>query len=76
MVCDDVKRVAYFFLDGALGENKKKEFEKHLSDCPGCDDRVSFHRRVRRFVVKRLKKISAPSRLRERIQHQFQGLRS
>lgn len=76
MVCDDVKRVAYFFLDGTLGPEKKQELERHLGDCPGCDDRITFHRRVRSFISTRLRRLTAPDGLRERITEQFSALRS
>ena len=30
MLCRDVKRVVYFFLDGSLGERKKQDLNSHL----------------------------------------------
>ena len=54
MLCDDVKRVVYFFLDGSLGEQKQHDFKIHLSICPDCEQRVSIHRRLRAFIRKRL----------------------
>lgn len=73
MVCDDVRRVAYFFLDGALGDSKRVDFERHLSDCPDCDNRVRFHEQIRRFLRKRLARVNAPARLRERVGSVLQG---
>jgi mycothiol system anti-sigma-R factor len=77
MICDDVKRVAYFFLDGNLGENKQNDFKTHVSICPDCEQRVSIHRRLRLFICKRLGRgDSAPQRLRQRLARSFRALRS
>jgi len=74
MICDDVKRVAYFFLDGNLGENKQTDFNSHVSICLDCEQRVSIHRRLRIFIVKRLGRDSAPQRLRQRLSRSFRAL--
>jgi mycothiol system anti-sigma-R factor len=68
MVCDDVKRVAYFFLDGQLGQEREQAFSYHLKNCRGCDDLVAIHRRLRAFFRRRLKLDLAPLSLRERLQ--------
>jgi anti-sigma factor (TIGR02949 family) len=67
MLCDDVKRVIYFFLDGSLGEQKRQSFEIHLSDCPDCETRVFIQRRLRVFLRKRLTPVAAPETLRIRV---------
>ncbi len=76
MICDDVKRVAYFFLDGNLGEQKQNDFKIHVSICPDCEQRVSIHRRLRIFISKRLSRDSAPPSLRQRLLRSFRALRS
>jgi mycothiol system anti-sigma-R factor len=76
MICDDVKRVAYFFLDGNLGERKQTDFKTHVSLCPECEQRVSIHRRLRLFITKRLGRASAPQSLRQRLSRSFRALRS
>ena len=76
MICDDVKRVAYFFLDGNLGERKQIDFKIHVSICPECEQRVSIHRRLRLFICKRLSRDSAPQRLRQRLARSFRALTS
>jgi mycothiol system anti-sigma-R factor len=76
MICDDVKRVAYFFLDGNLGERKQTDFNSHVSICPECEQRVSIHRRLRLFISKRLERDSAPQRLRQRLSRSFRALSS
>jgi len=67
MICDDVKRVAYFFLDGALGEQRRKAVSSHLDLCDECKARTTIHRRLRVFVQARLTRLEAPSRLRQRL---------
>lgn len=67
MVCDDVRRFAYFFLDGQLEATKQGDLEGHLSACPDCGSRVTIHRRLRAFLRARLRAIPAPPRLRARL---------
>ena len=67
MICDEVKRFAYFFLDGTLGKNRQKAISKHLGLCPDCEARTTIHRRIRLFLKKRLARLTAPSRLRQRL---------
>lgn len=67
MICDEVKRIAYFFLDGTLGEKRQKAISSHLNLCPECEARTTIHRRIRHFLKKRLARLSAPSRLRQRL---------
>lgn len=67
MLCDDVKRVMYFFLDGSLGDSKRQTIEIHLHDCPDCEVRIIVHRKLRSFLRKRLSPITAPDTLRIRL---------
>lgn len=67
MLCDDVKRVIYFFLDGSLGDSKRQTLEIHLHDCPDCETRVTIQRRLRGFFRKRLAPVTAPETLRIRV---------
>ena len=67
MLCDDVKRVVYFFLDESLGSQKKHDIEIHLSNCPDCEIRVVVQRRLRLFVRERLSPMNAPDHLRTRL---------
>lgn len=73
MLCDDVKRVIYFFLDDSLGDSKKQHFEIHISNCPDCTVRIVIQRRLRGFIRKRLAGLHAPENLRVRV---VQSLRS
>lgn len=76
MICDDVKRIAYFFLDGQVAERKQQDIQGHLNACPSCDGRLTFHRRMREFLRRRLRRLAAPGALRERIQTALQSSRS
>jgi len=67
MLCDDVKRVMYFFLDGSLGDSKRQNVEIHLHDCPDCEVHIIVHRKMRSFLRKRLSPLSAPDTLRVRV---------
>jgi mycothiol system anti-sigma-R factor len=67
MLCNDVKRVVYFFLDGSLGSSKKQALEIHLKDCPDCEIRITVHRKLRSFVKTRLIRVTAPDTLRVRV---------
>ena len=67
MLCREVKRVVYFFLDGTLDDKRKRDFNKHLELCPDCDKRTTISRRIRKFIKKRLARMSAPARLKQRL---------
>jgi anti-sigma factor (TIGR02949 family) len=67
MLCDDIKRVVYFFLDGTLDEKRKQDFNEHLHLCPECDARTRIHLRIRVFLHKRLQRVCAPARLKQRL---------
>jgi mycothiol system anti-sigma-R factor len=67
MLCDEVKRVMYFFLDGSLGDSKRQTVEIHLHDCPDCEVRITVHRKLRSFLRRRLSPKPAPDTLRIRL---------
>ena len=67
MVCDDVRRVVYFFLDGSLGQQKLMEFETHIEICRDCDDRTKLNRRLRAFIRRRLSPVTAPETFKVRL---------
>ncbi len=74
MLCDDVKRAVYFYLDGALDDRRNDDFRTHLDDCPGCDQRMMVHRRVREFVRHRLSQIAAPERFKVRLTRSLRAM--
>jgi anti-sigma factor (TIGR02949 family) len=67
MVCDDVQRVVYFFLDGELTESQARNLGDHFSLCPNCEERLLIQQRLRIFIRKRLPQRPAPVSLRDRI---------
>jgi mycothiol system anti-sigma-R factor len=67
MLCEDVRRVVYFFLDDSLSSRKRQDIEIHLSDCHGCETRISIQRRLRSFLRSRLSPQPAPEHLRIRV---------
>jgi mycothiol system anti-sigma-R factor len=73
MLCDDVKRVVYFFLDGSLGDRKKVDLEIHVSNCPDCEIRIIIQRKLRKFVRQRLSPVTAPPTLRSRLSQSLRG---
>lgn len=74
MLCDDVKRVVYFFLDGSLGDSKKKELHSHLTLCPDCEARTKISGRLRNFFKKRMARVSAPARFKKRLARTLRAL--
>lgn len=75
MLCDDVRRTIYFFLDGSLAETKQRDFKTHLDLCPDCDKRTKVQLRIRRFVLSRLHPQPAPERLKTRLARSLRAFR-
>ncbi len=63
MFCDEVKRIAYTFLDGTLADSQSSEIQTHLKACQHCDERFVIHRRFRHFLKGRLSARHAPDTL-------------
>lgn len=76
MVCDDVRRVIYFFLDGQLGEKKQQDLNSHLHLCPDCEQRTLIQQRLRSFVRKRLPPYDAPAHLKQRLTRAVRAFRA
>jgi len=74
MLCKDVKRVVYFFLDGSLAEGRKKDVSSHLNLCPDCEARTRISGRLRNFFRRRMQRMSAPARLRQRLSRALRAL--
>ena len=73
MLCDDVRRAVYFFLDGALNESRQQELRVHLTVCRDCDHRTTVQKRLRNFVQRRLSRIGAPEHLKKRLQRSLRA---
>ena len=74
MLCDDVKRVVYFFLDGSLGDVKQRDFKMHLSNCRDCDERTTIQKKLRAFIRRRLGRQSAPDHLKIRLSRSIRAI--
>ena len=74
MLCKDVKRVVYFFLDGSLGANKKKDVDSHLNLCPDCEARTKISGRLRNFFRKRMARIAASERFKTRLERTLRAV--
>ena len=78
MLCRDVKRAVYFFLDDSLGEGSRNDFNSHLKLCPECEARTRVHERLRTFVRDRMARLNveAPQRLKTRLQRSIRAFRN
>ena len=78
MICRDVKRVVYFFLDGSLGEEKRKDFKSHLNLCPDCERRMRIQERLRNFMKSRFARLAttAPDRFKTRLTRSMRAFRA
>lgn len=74
MLCDDVKRVVYFFLDGSLPSHKHRDIEIHISNCPDCEVRVVVHKKLRTFFRSRITPVAAPAHLRVRLNRSIRAV--
>jgi hypothetical protein len=74
MICEDVKRVIYFFLDGSLGDGKKQDFSTHLNLCPDCEARTRLSGRLRNFFRRRLAKVTASARFKQRLERSLRAV--
>ena len=78
MLCRDVKRVVYFFLDGSLGERKKQDFDSHLRLCPDCESRNKLARKLLEVLRRRVERINVtpPDRLKMRLTRSIRAFRT
>ena len=78
MLCRDVRRVLYFFLDGSLGEKKRQDFKSHVSLCPDCDRRMRIQSALRSFLQLRFARLygTAPERLKRRLTRSIRAFRT
>jgi mycothiol system anti-sigma-R factor len=78
MICREVKRVVYFFLDGSLGDSQRRDVSSHLKLCPDCETRLRIQTRLRNFVHSRFARLSAnaPDRLKTRLERSIRAFRT
>jgi anti-sigma factor (TIGR02949 family) len=73
VICDEIRRLAYFYLDGTVSSAKAASLESHVVHCPECGARLAINRRVREVVQLSLRPLQAPERLRVRVQKVCRG---
>lgn len=73
MVCQEIQRLAYFYLDGTVGAAKAAHIEIHVEFCPDCGVRFAIQRRVREIVRTSLQPLPAPQHLRDRVRMTCRG---
>ena len=76
MGCHEVKRVIYFFLDGALSKQKYRDILEHLRLCPDCDERKRIQERLRSFVRRKIGHIPATDRFKQRLTRSLRAVSS
>lgn len=76
MLCDDVRRVVYFYLDGSLGDQKQQDLRKHVHLCPDCEQRLRLQTRLRTFVITHLTRETTPKRLYNRLSRSIRAFRA
>ena len=67
MICHEIRRIAYFYLDGTVGSEKSVTIQTHLEACPECGVRVKIHQRAREVLKVHLGNVTAPLSLRARL---------
>lgn len=50
MVCRDFKDLLMAYLDGELEDEKKREFEKHLSSCSECSSELEDFKKLKQIT--------------------------
>lgn len=73
MICNEIRRLAYFYLDGTVASEKAARMESHVERCPDCGTRLTIHRRLREVIRLHLGPIPAPKALRDRVQQACRG---
>jgi len=64
--CDDAIHRLYYFMDGALTEEKRLQIKKHLDACPPCLRVYDFEEELRQVIANHCQD-TVPEGLRERV---------
>jgi anti-sigma factor RsiW len=46
MVCDELAGLVTSYIEGTLPESDRSRLERHLTECPWCEDYIAQHRQV------------------------------
>ncbi len=64
--CSETLHELYHFLDGELTEEKRKDIQRHLEDCPPCFEAYDFEAEIKQYVAEKCRD-RMPDALRARI---------
>ena len=67
MDCKGARQVIFLYVDNEMGEELHVAFERHMSVCPHCAQRIEHTQRGLTLVRRRCIRVQAPERLRRRI---------
>lgn len=67
MICDDVRKYDYTYLDGEFDRRERAEFEAHILSCASCRSHVESAARFRDGLRRHLRCDEAPNHLRAQI---------
>lgn len=65
--CKDTLDRLYEYLDRELSGDERVEVQRHLDDCPPCQDRFHFEENVLRLVRRCCRDVAAPPSLVEKV---------
>jgi anti-sigma factor RsiW len=68
MQCSDLERDLESLVDGELLASDRQQYERHLTDCPGCHRLVQSRRELRRSLREAVA-VPCPSSLRAKVAH-------
>lgn len=67
MDCNGAKQVIFLYVDNEMGEELHVAFERHMSVCPHCAQRIEYTQKWLTLIRRRCIRVQAPERLRRRI---------
>jgi len=67
MDCRHARQVIFLYVDNEMEEDLHVAFERHITVCPHCAQRIEYTQRWLTLVKRRCLRVRAPERLRQRI---------
>ena len=67
MDCKGARQVIFLYVDNEMGEELHVAFERHMSVCPHCSQRIEYTQKWLTLIRRRCIRVQAPERLRRRI---------
>jgi mycothiol system anti-sigma-R factor len=66
--CQEAIQTLYYFLDGELTEDRRKDIQRHLEECSPCLEAFDFEAELK-IVIARKCRDQVPPALRDRVAH-------